>query len=91
VASGTRSRRGAADLSLVAISLVDDADLSSGWKQFVRTAVPAAALLLPIAFFLSIAKPDAQRPNRLINLAYLGAASLAAGTVTLGIGLLRAA
>lgn len=63
------------------MTLVDDADLGAGWKQFVRTSIPAAALLLPIAFFLSIAKPDAQRPNRLINLAYLGAASLAgAGT-----------
>ncbi len=78
-------------LSFVAVSLVDDADLSSGWKQFVRASIPAAALLLPIAFFLSIAGPSAQRPNRLVNLAYLGAASLAAGTLALGIGLLRAA
>ena len=77
-------------LSLVAIQLVDHADLADGWKQVVRTAIPAAALLLPIAFFLSIARPDAQRPSRLVNLAYLGAVSLTAGMLTLGIGLLRA-
>jgi hypothetical protein len=77
-------------LTLVAVDLVDQADLSSGWKQVVRTTIPAAALLLPIAFFLSIARPDAQRPNRLINLAYVGAVSLVVGTLTLGVGLLRA-
>ena len=77
-------------LSLVALMLVDHAELADGWKQVVRTTIPAAALLLPIAFFLSIARPDAERPNRLINLAYLGAASLAVGTFTLGVGLIRA-
>ena len=41
-------------LSLLAIDLVDHADLGAGWKQFVRTSIPAAALLLPITFFLSI-------------------------------------
>ena len=56
----------------------------------MRTTIPAAALLLPIAFFLSIVRPEAERPNRLVNLAYLGAISLTIGTFTLGIGLLRA-
>jgi hypothetical protein len=78
-------------LSLVAIQLVDHAELGDGWKQVVRTTIPAAALLLPIAFFLSIARPDADRPNRLVNLAYLGALALTVGMLTLGVGLLRAA
>jgi hypothetical protein len=78
-------------LSLVAIMLVDHAELGDGWKQVVRTAVPAAALLLPIAFFLSIARPDAERPTRLVNLAYIGAVMLTIGMLTLGVGLLRAA
>jgi hypothetical protein len=78
-------------LSLVAIVLVDDAELGDSWKQVVRTAIAVAALLLPIAFFLSIVRPDAERPNRLVNLAYLGAVSLTIGTITLGVGLLRAA
>jgi hypothetical protein len=78
-------------LSLVTIVLVDDAELGDGWKQVVRTTVPAAALLLPVAFFLSIVRADAERPTRLVNLAYLGAISLSVGMLTLGIGLLRAA
>jgi hypothetical protein len=77
-------------LSLVALSLVDRANLGDGWKQVVRTSFPLAALLLPIAYFLSIARPDAERPNRLVNLAYLGAVTLTVGMLTLGIGLLRA-
>jgi hypothetical protein len=78
-------------LSLVALSLVDRADLGDGWKSFVRSAFPVAALLLPIAYFLSIAKPGAQRPNRLVNLAYVGGGVLTAGMLTLGIGLVRSA
>jgi hypothetical protein len=71
--------------------LVDHAELGDGWKQVVRTAFPAAALLLPIAFFLSIARPDAERPTRLVNIAYVGAVALTIGMLTLGVGLLRAA
>jgi hypothetical protein len=78
-------------LSLVSLLLVDQAALADGWKQVVRTTIPASALLLPIAFFLSIARPDAERPTRLVNLAYLGAITLTVGMLTLGIGLLRAA
>lgn len=78
-------------LSLVGLILVDHADLSSGWKDVVRWTIPASAILLPVAYFLSVVRPDVERPNRLINLAYLGAVSLATGTVTLGVGLLRAA
>lgn len=78
-------------LSLVALLLVDQAQLSDGWKNAVRSLIPAAAILLPAAYFLSIARPDAERPNRLLNLAYVGGVSLAVGTFVLGIGLLRAA
>ncbi|MDP9022740.1 MAG: hypothetical protein M3N57_08605 [Actinomycetota bacterium] len=78
-------------LSLVALILVDHAELTGGWKQLVRIAIPASAVLLPVAYFLSVVHPEAERPNRLINLAYLGGASLATGTVVLGVGLLAAA
>ena len=74
-----------------AIVLVDHAELADGWKQVVWTTIPAAALLLPIAFFLSIARPDAERPTRLVNLAYFGAITLSVGMLTLGVGLPRAA
>lgn len=75
-------------LSLVTLLYLDQASLSDGWKVFVRAAIPGSAILLPAAFFLSVLKPDAQKPNALINLAYLGAALLAVGLLTLGIGLL---
>lgn len=76
-------------LSLIALLLVDHAELSSTWREVVRTSIPAAAILIPAAFFLSVVHPDVQRPNRLINLAYLGAVSVATGTLSLGVGLLR--
>jgi hypothetical protein len=78
-------------LSLVALSLVDRADLADGWKQVVRATFPTAALLLPIAYFLSVLPVDVQRPNRLVNLAYVGGATLSVGMLALGIGLVRAA
>lgn len=77
-------------LSLLALLLVDHAVLTDGWKQVVRTTFPVSAILLPAAYFLSIAHPDAERPNRLVNLAYLGGASLVSGMLVLGVGLLRA-
>ena len=78
-------------LSLVALVLVDHADLSDAWKQVVRSTVPAAAILVPAAFFLSIVRPRAERPGRMILLAPVGAVSLSVGLLTLGVGLLRAA
>jgi hypothetical protein len=76
-------------LSLVVLRYVDEADLSPGGKSLVRHAVPLAAILMPVAFFLSVLSPDAQRPNGLIYLAYAGAAAAALGVIVLGIGLLR--
>ena len=76
-------------LSLVALRYVDEAELSDGFKWFVRIAIPTAAILLPSAFFLSVLRPDATQPNGLIVLAPVGAVVLAAGVVLLGIGLLR--
>jgi hypothetical protein len=76
-------------LSLVAFFYVDQARLSARLKSWVRTLIPASAILLPAAFFLSVLTPEAREPNALINLAYLGALSLASGVLILGIGLLR--
>jgi len=75
-------------LSLLALLYVDQTDLSEQWKQVVRAAVPTAAIFLPAAFFLSVLRPTATRPNALINLAYVGAVVLAIGLIVLGIGLL---
>jgi hypothetical protein len=76
-------------LTLIALRYVDEARLSDHLKWFVRLSIPSAAIFLPVAFFLSVLTPDATEPNGFINLAYVGAAVLAAGVLTLGIGLLR--
>jgi hypothetical protein len=77
-------------LSLVLLRYVDEADLSAGARRFASLAAPVAAILVPAAFFLSVLSPRATEPNALINLAYVGAFVLAAGLLTLGVGLLRA-
>lgn len=76
-------------LSLLVLRYVDEANLSARAKWFVRHAVPLAAILLPAAFFLSVLSPEAEEPNGLINLAYLGAILLAAAVIVLGVGLIR--
>src|SRR5713101_5329030 len=78
-------------LSLVTLRYVDQAVLSPFWKWLARTGAPIAAILIPAAFFLSVASPTAKEPNALMNLAYIGAAFIAAAVVTLGVGLIRAA
>lgn len=76
-------------LSLVTLRYVDEANLSGRMKRVARHSIPAAAVLLPAAFFLSVLSPDATEPNALIYLAYAGAVSLAMGLLILGVGLIR--
>lgn len=76
-------------LALVVLRYVDEADLGPRALAVARHAVPLAAILLPVAFFLAVLDGDATEPNALINLAYLGAASLVVGLLTLGVGLVR--
>jgi hypothetical protein len=76
-------------LSLIALRYVDEAHLTERNRWLIRLAFPTAAVLLPLAFFLSVLTPDATAPNPLINLAYLGAIVLVAAMLTLGIGLAR--
>jgi len=78
-------------LSLVMLRYVDEAVLSPFWKWLARTGAPIAAILIPAAFFLSVASPTAKQPNGLMNLAYIGALFLAAAVLSLGVGLIRAA
>jgi hypothetical protein len=75
-------------LALTGILYVDQSDLSGGVKPLVRTGLALAPILMPAGFFLSVLRPDADRPNRLIVLVYLGALSLAVSAVTLGLSLL---
>ncbi len=78
-------------LSLVMLRYVDEAMLSPFWKWIARSGAPIAAILIPAAFFLSVASPSATEPNALLNLAYVGAAFLAAAVLSLGVGLIRSA
>jgi hypothetical protein len=77
-------------LSLVSLLYVDALDLS-GFSAFAaRSAIPLAAILMPAGFFLAALGEQRSKPNRLIALTYLGAASLAVGVVTIGVELLTA-
>jgi hypothetical protein len=76
-------------LSLVLLRYVDEAALSGRSRLLVRLAAPGAAILMPLAFFLSVLSPTATEPSWLIYLAFLGAAILTIGLLTLGVGLLR--
>ena len=78
-------------LSLVMLRYVDEALLPPFWKWIARSGAPIAAILIPAAFFLSVASPSAREPNGLMGLAYAGALFLAASVLTLGVGLIRAA
>ncbi len=78
-------------LSLVMLRYVDEAELPPFWKWLARTGAPIAAVLIPAAFFLSVASPQATAPNGLMNLAYVGALFLAGSVLSLGVGLIRAA
>jgi hypothetical protein len=76
-------------LSLVALRYVDEAALSEGMRWVVRLCLPTAAILMPLAFFLSVLSPEAAEPNGMIYLAYVGGVVLAAGLLVLGVGLIR--
>lgn len=77
-------------LSLILLRYVDEAHLSERLKGVVRLAVPTAAILMPVAFFLSVLDAEATEPNALIYLAYVGGVILGIGVFILGFGLIRA-
>jgi hypothetical protein len=76
-------------LSLVVLRYVDEATLSEGMRWVVRLAFPAAAVLIALAFFLSVLSPEATQPNAMIYLAYVAGVVLAVGLLVLAVGLIR--
>src|SRR5688572_22928927 len=74
--------------ALVALLWVDQTDFGEPLKWVVRLAFAVAPILMPLGFFLSVTRPDAERPNGVITLVYAGGLALAVGALTLGIGLL---
>ena len=77
-------------LGLLTQLFVDATTLSGAAEWVARSFVPAAALLLPAGFFLSVTRRGSTAPNRMVLLVPIGAGVLAIGLVTLGIGLLTA-
>lgn len=75
-------------LGLLTAILTDATGLTGLAATVARSGIPLAAILMPAGFFLSSMGSDVHEPNRWIVLVWLGAASLAAGAATLGIGLL---
>lgn len=75
-------------LGLVCLLLAETTDLEGGWAWLARTGVLIAAILMPMGFFFSAMGAGRERPSRWVVLLAIGAVALAAGVVTLGIGLL---
>jgi hypothetical protein len=77
-------------LSLICQMLADAAVLPTPLLWFVRIGVPLSAVLISAGFFFSVLPPTATQASGAVSLIYTGAVILAAGVVSLGIGLLRA-
>ncbi|GAA4685660.1 hypothetical protein [Phytohabitans rumicis] len=77
-------------LGLVCQLLADATTLDGVADWVARLGVPAAAILMSGGFFASSAGKDVTQPNRFFAILWAGAACLAAGTITLGVGLLIA-
>jgi hypothetical protein len=77
-------------LGLVCVLLAEATDLDGVWRWLSRTGVLLAAILMPMGFFFSAMGAGRERPNGWVVLLPVGAVVLAAGVVTLGVGLLGA-
>ncbi|GIG66580.1 hypothetical protein [Phytomonospora endophytica] len=77
-------------LGLVVQLLMPSTTLTGPAAWVARLGVPLAAILMSGGFFAASAGKDRTRPNKAIAILGLGALSLAAGVVTLGVGLLVA-
>ncbi|WP_308167902.1 hypothetical protein [Catellatospora tritici] len=77
-------------LSLICLVLADATSLDGFFGWVGRIGVPLAAILMSAGFFAASAGRGRTQPNGAIAVLWVGAASLAAGTLTLGLGLLTA-
>ncbi len=77
-------------LGLVVGLFVDLAAVPEPWAEIARWGAPAAAILMPSGFFLSVLGRDPQRPGPLFVLLWAGAGCLTAGLVTAGVALIVA-
>jgi hypothetical protein len=77
-------------LALVCQLLADATSQTGLWDWVSRSGVAVAALLMPAGFFFSSMGRGRTAPNKLVALVFAGAALLAVGLVSLGVGLLTA-
>lgn len=77
-------------LGFAILTVIDQAPFDGVLGFIAHNFVPAAAILMPAGFFLSVIGKDPQKPNRLIWLLWAGAAVLTIGLITAGIGLVLA-
>jgi hypothetical protein len=77
-------------LGLVCLLLGEATTLDGFARWLAQTGVLVAAVVMPAGFFLSALGLGRERPSRWVALLPVGAVVLAAGVVTLGIGLLAA-
>jgi hypothetical protein len=75
-------------LSLVGLLYADATGFTGLPLWTARLGIPVAAVLMSAGFFAASARKNATEPTRLIWILWVGALSLAAGVVSLGIGLL---
>lgn len=75
-------------LGLVCLVLSDATSLTGFWHWLAGTGVLIAAILLPGGFFFSAIGAGRTSPNRWAILFPLGTVALAAGVVTLAVGLI---
>jgi hypothetical protein len=73
--------------ALVCQLYVDAIDIDGIASLLARSGVALAAILMSAGFFLSSAGKERSEPSGMIALVYVGAASLAASTLTLGYAL----
>ncbi|MET0788062.1 MAG: hypothetical protein ABWY33_02355 [Cellulomonas sp.] len=75
-------------LGLVCLLLGEATSLSGFWRWLAQTGVLLAAIVMSAGFFFSAMGRGRERPNKAVALLGVGAVLLAAGVVTLGVGLL---
>lgn len=75
-------------LGLVIQPYVDASGLDGALGWIARSGMPVAAILMPAGFFFSSMGSGRTGPNGLVALIFTGAAILAVGLSTLGLGLL---
>src|SRR5690606_16820586 len=77
-------------LGMVILIVLDQIELGGAWQFAARNLVLVSAILMPAGFFLSVIGKDPQKPNRLISLLWLGAATLTIGLLAAGVAILSA-